>query len=484
MSESNAQEPYAAGDRIERLPPGGLLALRIDASYEQPGWRARTKGSQTRADHAGTAVLFEGAFYEVLALCKQGNGRYLYELAPWDGRFPMAAPKEYSKESCEHLAAAVRAQRREDGLALGSLLLSPLVSMLPAQDQLAIERRWQLHAAWNCCLWAAIFTGLSSLSIGVAVVHILSRRPSFFTAHIPLFLYYFLESLVRYAVSWSSSLPVGSLPVALPIETFRLVRRLASKEQRDRDAPRLRAQEIAFDTFDNAVDSVEPVDLGDGKPRLRVTSLLPKDHWTLFHSGIRYQDKLWIAVEREELQPERRPGRKDTDQLERHRFLLEPLGEGAMVASCLDYDPREVQHIHRERLRRRYEAWIYSLAMLWGALEWPLKQRLEAAFDFDALRSSKQNVVLLGIGGGGTALGQLAGIVQGSATLSHFVALFLGALLLWESILRWQQLKRGYDQGSLLGLPLAGVARVMLRVGARNADDSALEARAGAGSLR
>jgi hypothetical protein len=461
-----------SGDRVERLATDDAIVLRIHSALPQPGWRPRLAGDQLRADHAGTPVWFEDIFYEVVDHHEQSAGGHCYDLALWDERMSMRAPREYSPESRAAVAAARREQARHDTMYWVVTLLAPLLSLLPADRQLQIEHRWGLPAAGNTARWALLLAVLGSVGVAMRA----SPRS--------LFLYLLAESMVRFTAAWLGSMPSGSALVCLPLEALRLVRRRLGRAQRDQnheaDAARLRAQEVDFDAFSRAVDSVEPVEV-DGFRRLQVTSLLPKEHWTLFKTAIRFRDQLWIAVEREVLAPppgQHRHGHLEghlewhlEGHLEEHRFLLEPLDEGAIITQCVDYDPREVQQLHRERLRRRYETWIFSLHSIWGALDWRLKQQLEAAFDFDAYRASRLNVALLALGGGVTALGQLGPILSQRADTSHLVALLSGALLVWECLVRWQQLRRGDDQGSLLARPLAGLARRMLRVGPRPAPE-------------
>ena len=134
--------PRALGrDRLE-VAGVGRLVLICEASKS---WRARSPGTPTSAEHPGSAVRWEDAFYEVLEVQRREGG-VAYVLAPWDGRHAMRVVETYSAE-----AEAARALERADTARrskrhLSTYLLAPLIGCLPGHVQERLEREYNVPA--------------------------------------------------------------------------------------------------------------------------------------------------------------------------------------------------------------------------------------------------------------------------------------------------------------------------------------------------
>src|SRR5713226_6533586 len=96
------------------------------------GWIGRRPGTQTSAEHPGTAVRWEEHVLEVLQATPGAHGGMRYRLAPWDGRhairvvcgYDAEAEEEHSREQSGRLSG-IRKRRI-------TLLLAPLAGLLPA----------------------------------------------------------------------------------------------------------------------------------------------------------------------------------------------------------------------------------------------------------------------------------------------------------------------------------------------------------------
>jgi hypothetical protein len=218
--------PFAAGDGLTRYDPGSPVALRIDSPWEKP-WKARLPGGATSAPFPGTTILFEEALYEVVGAEAVGD-RFLYLLRPWEEASPTRQVLPYSVESCE--AAAREREEHLRRLRQGHFLswLSPLVGLLPGEDQRRIERDHGISASRATLLSALILLGPSVLAVVRGLATLMADRAGL--AHevpwdtlMPLSSYLMVESLVRLGAAGYAGEPLGSLFVAFPTLAFRAV---------------------------------------------------------------------------------------------------------------------------------------------------------------------------------------------------------------------------------------------------------------------
>ena len=167
------REEFAAGDVLVRVPSAEIPRLLILSPIAKPGWHARAEGTATRVLFPGSAVLFEGAYYEVRRIVPTGAEaqktrppargdhqpspsarHWRYELWAWEDRFPIREAFDYTREECVRVEAAVRAALRKQAAAHTLAWLMPLVGLLPARVQLAIEAEYGLPAA-RSTFWSA-----------------------------------------------------------------------------------------------------------------------------------------------------------------------------------------------------------------------------------------------------------------------------------------------------------------------------------------
>jgi hypothetical protein len=238
----------------------------------------------------------------------------------------------------------------------------------------------------------------------------------------------------------------GSAPVVALLGAWRELR-----ARRPSGPPRL-----PLGTFDGVRDAVRPLpptrEEGAGH---EVVSRLPKPHWTLNVTPIRYGGELWAAVERDE-----RPVEGET----RHRFVLRPYTEDTLRAAPVDYSTDEVERLHRESVRADRQMWVGLGGSLWGLLDAGRQERLAAAFDFDPQRQTRLSTTLGLAFGALAAVMALAYLVTGTSKAVDWLMLLGGIGLAAESLVRRRRLDReGRIQGSVLGVALRPFAARLAR---------------------
>ncbi|HQQ78813.1 MAG TPA: hypothetical protein PLB01_15775, partial [Thermoanaerobaculia bacterium] len=134
--------PRAVGRDRLGVETAGQVLLDCDAPK---GWRARTPATPTSAEHPGTALSWEGEFFEVLEVRSRGSG-VQYVLAPWDDRHAMRVVMAYNEDT-----EAARGRERTDAARRSDryvylLLGAPLIGSLPGHVQEFFEREYNVPA--------------------------------------------------------------------------------------------------------------------------------------------------------------------------------------------------------------------------------------------------------------------------------------------------------------------------------------------------
>jgi hypothetical protein len=442
------RQPFAAGDGLTRYPPGSPVLLRIDAPWEKP-WKVREPGGATAAPFPGTAVLLEGTLYEVVQ-AEEAGGRFLYGLRPWDEAAPPRQVVPYTVEACEQ-AARERAERL-DRLRRGHAFswLSPLVGLLPAEDQRRIERDYGISASRATLLSALLFLGPSCLGVIRGLATLMADRAGL--AHevpwdtlLPLSSYLMAESLARLGAAGYAGEPLGSLFVALPVLAVRAIAAALAGRRGRRPRP---VWNGSRNPLSEARDEVAPLPEG----RLEVLSRLPKPHWGT-GTGVRHGDHWYQLVDRGEVEREGRPW---------HRFVLEEAREADLLRSRVEYHPEEVRELYRQGLLYRKQTWVDTFAPLWGLLDATTQRRLADLYGFDAPRHTAGSA--LGVGVLAVLDGILACRYLGSrhGGLGDLLMLLASAYLVWESLHRLRRSRSGEPAGSVLGWVLKPFARRLL----------------------
>lgn len=459
MDEHRSTAPrrhFAGGDYLTRYPESAPYALRIDTPRPKPGWEARQEGSQLRAVHAGTPVLFEGRTFEVRVRERSPRGdRWVYLLAPWDDRLPLRPPHEYDRESCEREAAEHRRRQLERRDAHLLLLFAPLVALLPAGDQRRLERELGFPA-----VRATLASGVLLLSASAAVIVAGMAQSAaggtlpglgWTVSALPWAVYFALESGVRFLSAIRFDEPMGSLPVWLPIETVRALRRALDPESRQERKREEQVRRRSSDDLAGARDAVGTAMAADGVEVLEVVSLLPKPHWTINVTAIYIGETCYYLAGREV---------RDAPDGPRYVFhLRQPDGE-MFFREVVHYDPIEVRALAAERRRQERSTWVETFAALFGFLDAGLQERLAERFEYDPQGATRSSVVaglVLGLAGTFVPLRYLA-----SFGVTDLLILVGGLALLAESVVRARRLVAGEIRGGALGRLLRPLAERLL----------------------
>jgi hypothetical protein len=243
--------PRALGRDRLGVETGGRLLLDCDVPK---GWRGRSPATPTSAEHPGSAVRWEEAFFEVLDVRPLGGQAVRYVLAPWDERHAMRVVETYSED-----AEAVRSRERADVARRSdrhvyAWLVAPLLGSLPGHVQDRLEHELNVPArllslssalplwvaGWVALilLLASSMTGDSSVPLPVLVFG----------------LYLLAESTARLAVCVLQGRPIGTLVGTLVYEGWRNLGRTKARVE-GRPLPREKAVwEVDSDAAQDALD--------------------------------------------------------------------------------------------------------------------------------------------------------------------------------------------------------------------------------------
>lgn len=431
------RRPFAAGDFLTRIEEGGALRFRVDAPAEKAGWRARIEPTMTSAEHPGTAVDVEGAWYEIVR-ASEVAGRVVYELAPWEDRFPIRGGFRYTAEEVERLERERRAREARAARALPTMLASPVLGLLPAVAQLEIEERSGVSAIHLTTVSAAfeLLFGVLAMLVGtsanLAGAFGAGAGPAAVFGRLQLlWVAIVVDAAIRGASAVHANEPMGSF-LAAPVRWFvprwrgaPLASSLPATRRRGRREP--------------APDVVTA--LPDGS--LEIVSELPKPHWGP-RLSIGFGER-WYRLESTAVEGE--------GDAERHRFVLRPLDDDELFGGAVRYEPGEVAALARELRRRETDTWVVTFAPLLGLTDAATQERLAAAFTYDAPRATLHGIAgaaVLGLGAAAVAFYNLAGGVPGAGVPDALV-LAAGLALAAESALRLAAWREDRILGSVVG---------------------------------
>ncbi len=231
-------------DRLEPLGEG-----RVAIVCRQPkGWVARkVSGVAHRADHPGTAVFWNGAHWEVVAVETRSAGGLTYVLAPWDDAHVFRVMDRYDEEAERERAE----ERRREAMARGHRgvlsLLAPLAGLLPEEDQLALDYRLGVPATRMTFLSAFLLLIFGTY----CVVMLMASGLGGAAAGLPLWVlllgdYLFIESFARLVVVMAQSRPIGSV-LAFPwmvVKALRAPRRPRAAREPDERERRIERERV------------------------------------------------------------------------------------------------------------------------------------------------------------------------------------------------------------------------------------------------
>jgi hypothetical protein len=455
---TNDRVRFAEGDFLTRYPAGHHYDLRIESPFEKPGWKPRSFSTIGQTMFPGSAIEFEGIYYEIIFQDFIAGPPMMisYDLKRWDDNHVIRTQFHYNEEECRKEANALRERNQSNRLNILLSILSPLIGMLPAEDQIRISNRFGISATHMTSFSALTILLPAGYFMISFIAHVIGQAPlagpSWFRLFYPLGFYFFTESLLRMLTSMKLEEPIGSLPVAFPVLLWRSIRRSFDSEYRQKQFERLeRADEKHQQILANARDEI--IEVGSEKHDLEIVSLLPKAHWNA-RLAIGYNGDWYGLVGSEKL----RQGKNV-----RYRYFLKKASEGTWFANAREYNPEEVQIFYKDQRRTDLKTWVDTFAPLWGLLSRDDQLRLEELYDFDALKFTKLTTFLLGLLGTVNLLICVANIAARTATRLD-AWLFLPALFLTlESFSRWLDIRKGEPSGSWFGNIVRPFARKLIQ---------------------
>lgn len=210
--------PRALGRDRLGVEAGGRLLLDCDTAK---GWRGRSAATATSPEHPGTALRWEGAFFEVLEARPRGGAAVQYVLAPWDERHAMRVVEAYSEET-----EARRARERADAARRSDryvylLLVAPLVGSLPGHVQESFEREYNAPARLLSLASALPLWILGWISLILLTASSVGGAVSLPTWVLVFGVYLLAESTARLVVAFLQGRPIGTLVGTVLYEIFR-----------------------------------------------------------------------------------------------------------------------------------------------------------------------------------------------------------------------------------------------------------------------
>ena len=196
----------------DRVRPGETSQQQL-LSRLSKGWTPRAPKTLTSAEFPGTAVLWEGAYFQVLEATPLPQGGVQYLLEPWPDHHAIRVSDRYDAESEAARVAAWREQVTREKWRKSAGILSVLTGHLPEAIQEHLGReigvsppRMTMASAFGTYL---ITAGLV-FWIGEGIIK-QTPRPVWASA---IVLWLGLESSIRFFPAWISGTSMGS-PVGI-----------------------------------------------------------------------------------------------------------------------------------------------------------------------------------------------------------------------------------------------------------------------------
>ncbi len=198
----------AFGSDVAEPFPDGSIALTCPVSK---GWTGQARGSQTRAEHPGTAVRWHGAVYEVVESSALATGGVRYRLAEWQDRHAIRTIESYDAPS--EAARGTERVRRTDSVRERRLaiLFSPLIGHLPGPVQERLESEIGAPAVAMTVISALPIFVLGILGLLSHIVGVFGAPPFPLAPPLVLSVFFAAESAVRIGSAWIGGHPMGSV---------------------------------------------------------------------------------------------------------------------------------------------------------------------------------------------------------------------------------------------------------------------------------
>jgi hypothetical protein len=214
--------PHPFGtDRAETLSDG-RIRLRC---RQAKAWTPRKPPERGMTLHPGTAVRWEDELWEVVAAKGIPESGVDYELAPWDGQHAIRVLLPYDETSEAERSADARDVDRRRAAGWLTLLLAPIVGLLPGriQERLEVELGIRATTLTLASVFVPMAAGTYALLMTLAAGFGAGVRlggPAF-EPLLPLLIYFLPESLLRLGVAMGQGRPAGS---ALGLPLYALAR--------------------------------------------------------------------------------------------------------------------------------------------------------------------------------------------------------------------------------------------------------------------
>lgn len=190
------------------------------------GWMARRERTPTTRSLPGTAVSWDGDWFEVLAAETLGRNAIRYTLAAWPDSEAIRHPSGYG-EAFEAARGARAVEIRTDEARRRLLtLLAPLTGLLPCEVQERLTDRYGIPS-----LLPTYLSLIAPTLYGVACLHWWVRfmadgtPPPVSSVMLLAGSYALSESIIRLRITMSVNRPVGSAPGIIGHSLFDLWRR-------------------------------------------------------------------------------------------------------------------------------------------------------------------------------------------------------------------------------------------------------------------
>lgn len=217
MSSSQSSAPRSYGsDRVQQH----ASSVTIESAHAK-GWRGRRSAPRGEREFPGTAVQWEDSLYEVIAVERSATG-WLYTLQPWRQEHAVRAADTYDDASEQARSAARAQQARDTGTRRKLSAMAFLVGFLPGYVQEHLHLRFGTAPLLPTYLSLAPLFVLGFISLIFFMTGALGA--STFGWLLLLGVYFFGESLVRFALAMSTGRPSGSLPGILGYEIWRALK--------------------------------------------------------------------------------------------------------------------------------------------------------------------------------------------------------------------------------------------------------------------
>ena len=389
------------------------------------------------------------------------GSRTLYHLEPWPSNQPIRAPQELTPEACERATAEYRLELSRARKAKRAGWLIFFVGMLPREAQQRMELEYGIRPALGTIASAAVLCSGSIATLllvfaraqGFPLSRPLAAYADTAFLFLPVLLYLFVESLFRLNSGLSDE-PIGTFLVAGP---YSLVKGLLGKSPKQKApdlVPTARAIQGPSQKWLTAEDQIQDLPLSpNGKHRLEIRSLLPKEHWRANIHAIDWQGRRYVLEDRTE----------DSSQELPYGFLLEEAAEDVLFRDVHAYDPKETREIYRAQKRLSIGSWVKSFGLLWGYTDPKLQEALAEIYGYESWRNTRGSIRFSIF----FALSMLAigvyRIAQGSAIPGDALVLIFFLAVLWDAAVRSIRLRDGELTESFLGPALAPLVRPALR---------------------